>query len=108
MGYDDSLDAFGIHGVAGIFGALALVFFIRESWMQDAAAGFGGSWSVAQQLLVQFKAVGATILYTVVVSGILVVFVEKTVGFRLPEEREKSGMDHALHGEHGYGLINLN
>ena len=108
MGYDDSLDAFGIHGVAGIFGALALVFFIRESWMQDAAAGFGGSWSVVQQLLVQFKAVAATILYSVVVSGILIVVVEKAVGFRLPENEEKSGMDHALHGEHGYGLINLN
>lgn len=108
LGYDDSLDAFGIHGVAGIFGALALVFFIRESWMQDAAVGAGGSWSAIQQLLVQFKAVAATIVYCVVVSGILIVVVEKTVGFRLAENAEKSGMDHALHGEHGYGLINLN
>jgi len=46
LGYDDSLDAFGIHGVAGILGALILVFFIRDSWMQDAAANVGGSWSV--------------------------------------------------------------
>ena len=108
LGYDDSLDAFGIHGVAGIVGALALVFFIRPSWMAGAAAAAGGSWSLLQQLLVQAQAVGATILYTVVVSGVLVLVVEKTVGFRLSEEREKSGMDHALHGEHGYGLINLN
>ncbi len=61
-----------------------------------------------QQLVVQFKAVGATIIYSAVVSGILIILVDKTVGFRLSEEREKSGMDHTLHGEHGYGLINLN
>ncbi len=108
LGYDDSLDAFGIHGVAGILGALILVFFIRGSWMHEAAANVGGSWSVMQQFLVQCKAVGATIVYTVVVSGILVVLVDKTVGFRLSEIDEKSGMDHALHGEHGYGLTNLN
>jgi len=108
LGYDDSLDAFGIHGVAGILGAMILVFFIRDSWMHDAAANVGGSWSVMQQFMVQFKAVAATILYTVVVSGILVVLVDKTVGFRLSESDEKSGMDHALHGEHGYGLTNLN
>ncbi|MBN2809395.1 MAG: ammonium transporter [Deltaproteobacteria bacterium] len=108
MGYDDSLDAFGIHGVAGIFGALMLVFFIRESWMVHAGTSVGGSWSVAQQFLVQLKAVSATIIYSVIVSGILIAVVEKTVGFRLVESDEKSGMDHALHGEHGYGLINLN
>ena len=108
LGYDDSLDAFGIHGVAGIFGAIALVFFIRESWIQDAAAQLGSVWSPLQQIVVQFKAVGATIVYSVVVSWLIVIVVEKTVGFRMKEHEERSGMDHTLHGEHGYGLINLN
>ncbi|MBN2706616.1 MAG: ammonium transporter [Deltaproteobacteria bacterium] len=108
LGYDDSLDAFGIHGVAGIFGALALVFFIRESWMLDAAKAVNGSWSIFSQLVVQAKAVAVTIIYTVIVSGILVLVVEKSVGFRLALDQERSGMDHALHGEQGYGLTNLN
>ncbi|MBN2331655.1 MAG: ammonium transporter [Deltaproteobacteria bacterium] len=108
FGYDDSLDAFGIHGLAGIVGALALTFFIRQSWMAEAARSAGGSWTFGQQLLVQFKAVAVTIIYTVVTSGIIVVLVDKTVGLRLTEKEEKSGMDYSLHGEHGYGLINLN
>ncbi len=62
---------------------------------------------VMQQLLVQIKAVAATIAYTVVVSGVILILVEKTVGFRLTEANEKSGMDYSQHGEQGYGLINL-
>jgi Amt family ammonium transporter len=85
-----------------------LCFFIRESWMVDAAQAAGGSWTLTQQLLVQVQAVAATIIYTIVVSGIIVVLVDKTVGLRLNENEEKSGMDYSLHGEHGYGLINLN
>ncbi len=107
LGYDDSLDAFGIHGLAGILGAICLTFFIRESWMAEAAQAAGGSWTVMQQLLVQIKAVAATVAYSVVVSGMIVVVVEKTVGMRLSEAGEKSGMDFSQHGEQGYGLINL-
>src|SRR5205085_2909331 len=108
FGYDDSLDVFGIHGVAGIVGAIALTFFIRDSWMADAAQKVGGSWTTTDQLMVQLKAVGVTILYTTVVSFILVVLVEKTVGFRINAKDEMAGLDHSLHSEHGYGLINLN
>lgn len=108
LGYDDSLDVFGIHGVAGILGAIALTFFIRDSWMADAAAKMGGSWTTANQLIVQLKAVGITILYTTVVSFLIVLIVEKTVGFRIDAKDEMAGLDHSLHGEHGYGLINLN
>ncbi|MCG3205617.1 MAG: Ammonia channel [Elusimicrobia bacterium] len=108
LGYDDSLDVFGIHGTAGIVGALMLTFFIRPSWMADAAEKAGGSWTVLQQLWVQANAVGITVLYSVVTTLLLVVLVEKTVGFRLDAEDEMAGMDHSLHGEHGYGLINPN
>ena len=107
-GYDDSLDAFGIHGVGGIVGALVLTFFIRESWMADAAVAAGGSWTVWQQFGIQAAAVGVTIVYAAVMSIILLFLVEKTVGFRLGETEEMSGLDHSLHGEQGYGLINPN
>ena len=105
LGYDDSLDVFGIHGCAGIFGAIALTFGIRESWI---AANTDAGWSVMGQLMVQLGAVGATLAYASVLTLVLVVLVEKTVGFKLGEADEMAGMDHALHREHGYGLLNLN
>ncbi|NMW19339.1 MAG: ammonium transporter [Chlorobiaceae bacterium] len=108
LGYDDSLDAFGVHGVGGIVGALALVFFIRPSWMADAAAKVGGSWTVWQQLGVQATAVGVTLVYAGLISFILLFLVEKTIGLRISENDEMSGLDHSMHGENGYGLINLN
>lgn len=108
LGYDDSLDAFGVHGVGGIVGALALVFFIRPGWMAEAAEKAGGSWTVMQQLGVQATAVGITIVYASVVSLILLVLIEKAIGLRINENDEMSGLDHSMHGEHGYGLINLN
>jgi Amt family ammonium transporter len=108
MGFDDSLDVFGIHGMGGIVGAIFLTFFIRASWMADAAEKAGGSWSVAQQLGVQAIAVGVTLVFAAITTLLLVVLVEKTVGFRLKETDEMSGLDHSMHSEHGYGLINLN
>jgi Amt family ammonium transporter len=107
MGFDDSLDVFGIHGMGGIVGAIFLTFFIRASWMADAAEKAGGSWSVAQQLGVQAIAVGVTLVFAGITTLLLVVLVEKTVGFRLKETDEMSGLDHSMHSEHGYGLINL-
>jgi len=109
LGYDDSLDVFGIHGCAGIVGALGLTFFIRESWMADAAASAGGSWTTLQQLCVQFKAVGITIVYCAVVTYILAVIVDKLCGgLRLTKQEESVGLDQSVHGEHGYGLLDLN
>jgi len=108
LGYDDSLDAFGIHGIGGIVGALCLTFFIRPSWMAEAAAKVGGSWSVWQQLGVQATAVGITVVYAAVVSLVILFIVEKTIGLRVKENDEMSGLDHSMHGEQGYGLINPN
>jgi ammonium transporter, Amt family len=107
LGYDDSLDVFGIHGVAGILGALLLTFFIRSSWMEKAAELAGGSWTTMQQLGVQATGVAITIVYSAAVTLGLLWIVSKTVGFRLNEKSEMSGLDQSLHGEHGYGLINL-
>lgn len=108
LGYDDSLDVFGIHGIAGIAGAVLLSFFIRPSWMAEAAQLAGGTWTVWQQLGVQISAVLLTIVYCAILSWILVTLVEKTVGFRLDRADEMAGMDLSIHSEHGYGLLNLN
>lgn len=105
--YDDTLDVFGIHGVSGIVGAIFLTFFIRDAWMLEAADAAGGSWSTFDQLLVQLAGVGATIAYAGLVTWGLLVAVEKTVGLRLDERAEMAGMDHAEHGEQGYGMLNV-
>jgi Amt family ammonium transporter len=104
-GYDDSLDVFGIHGCAGIFGALALTFLIRDSWV---AANTDAGWSIGGQFLVQISAVGATMLYSALFTVVIIAIVQATIGLRLDESDQRAGMDHALHSEHGYGLLNLN
>jgi len=106
--YDDSLDAFGIHGVGGIIGAIFLVFFIRQSWMDEAAVAAGGTWSTLQQLGVQIAAVLIAIVYAAVITYILLIVVNKLFKFRSSKEAEMKGLDDAYHGEHGYGMLNPN
>ncbi len=108
LGYDDSLDAFGVHGVGGIVGALALTFFIRDSWWADAAAVTGGSWTVWQQLGVQATAVGIAIAYAAVGTFIIIFAIDKLVGFKAKTDDELRGLDHSFHGERGYGMLNPN
>jgi Amt family ammonium transporter len=106
LGYDDSLDAFGIHGIGGIVGSLLLVFFIRNSWMNSAAEAAGGSWTVLQQFGVQAAAVGIAIAYAAVLTFLIILFVNKVIGFRASTEAEMQGLDHTYHGEQGYGMLN--
>jgi len=103
FGYDDSLDCFGIHGVGSGLGVLLLVFFVRDQWR----AGAGPDWTVFGQLTTQLLGLGATILLAGVGTLVICIAVEKTVGFRLSESAEKAGLDHSIHGESGYGLLNL-
>ncbi len=106
LGYDDALDCFGIHGVGSGMGVLLLSFFIRDSWMAGAATAAGKSgWTVFDQLLVQLKGMGVTILLAAVATLLICVIVEKTVRFRLDPEKERAGLDASLHGEHGYDLV---
>jgi Amt family ammonium transporter len=106
LGYDDSLDAFGIHGVGGIVGALFLVFFIRKSWMADAAVAAGGKWSVWNQLGVQATAVGIAIVFAGVMTFIILYSLDKIMKIRAKEDDEMAGLDRAYHGERGYGMLN--
>lgn len=108
LGYDDSLDAFGVHGVGGIVGALMLSFFIRDSWMATAAENAGGTWSAFQQFGIQAVAVGIAIVYAAVLTFVLVWLIDKFVGFRSSPKSEMQGLDTTYHGEHGYGMLNPN
>ncbi|MBN1951885.1 MAG: ammonium transporter [Bacteroidales bacterium] len=98
LGYDDSLDAFGVHGVGGIVGAIFLVFFMREGSTEN---------TILQQLGIQSLAVLIAIAYAAVMTIILMFIINKTIGIRSTEKAEMRGMDSEYHGEHGYGMINL-
>jgi Amt family ammonium transporter len=106
LGYDDSLDAFGIHGVGGIVGALFLVFFIRPSWMAKAAAASGGTWTVWNQLGVQSIAVGIAIVFAAGMTFLIIYLLNKVVKFKSTEDDEMAGLDRSYHGERGYGMLN--
>lgn len=99
VGYDDSLDVFGIHGVAGMAGAILLALFARTESLRTAGVG--------SQLGVQLLGVAVTLIYAGLVSLVLLVVVQNTLGLRLPMDQEMAGMDHSLHREHGYGLLNV-
>lgn len=98
LGYDDTLDVFGIHGIAGITGAIGLTFFLRPSPLRL-------SWT--QQLWYQVEGVLVSVVYSAVVTFLLVVIVDKLLGFKLNDSGQMAGMDHEVHGEQAYGLLNL-
>ena len=101
LGYDDSLDAFGVHGINGIWGAIATGIF--------AVKAIGGTPGVLEgnlpQLWIQLKAVIATIVYSGIMTAV-VYFISSilTGGARVTEEEEIQGLDSAIHGERGFNL----
>ena len=100
LGYDDSLDVFGIHAVGGIIGAVLTGVFCAESL---GGAGFGGDiTSISGQVTVQCIGVGATMIYTGIVSTITLKVLDGIMGIRVSEDQEMEGLDIALHNERGY------
>ena len=104
LGYDDSLDAFGIHGIGGIVGAIFLTFFIRDAAAADFLAG-NADWSIGSQLWVQVKAVAIAVGYALVATLVIIWIVDKTVGLRSTKDEELRGLDDSYHGERGYGMV---
>ena len=88
MGYDDSLDAFGVHGIGGILGALLTGVFVSKE-----ISGVDGSF------LVQLKGVAVTVIYGFAASFLILFLIDKTLGLRVSEEQEREGLDISLHGE---------
>ncbi|MBA1273140.1 ammonium transporter [Stutzerimonas azotifigens] len=99
LGYDDSLDAFGVHGIGGIVGALLTGIFAAPAF-----GGFGEVESVALQLWIQFKGVLFTVVYTAIVTFLILKVIDMVMGLRVSEEEETVGLDLAQHNERGYNL----
>ncbi len=95
IGYDDSLDAFGVHAIGGILGALLTGVF--------AVKAIGGTAGVlegnAAQFLIQAKGVAVTIVYDAIVTFVILKVVDMLLGLRVTEEQEREGLDISLHGE---------
>jgi len=102
LGYDDSLDVFGIHAVGGIIGAILTGVFAAAAL---GGSGFGdGNESMGAQVTAQFVGVIATIIYTGIVSFIILKILDAVMGLRVDDEQETEGLDIALHDERGYIL----
>ncbi len=99
LGYDDSLDAFGVHGVGGIVGALLTGIFAAPM-----LGGFGEVENIGLQLWIQFKGVLFTVVYTGIVTYLILKAIDLVMGLRVNEEQETIGLDLSLHNERGYNL----
>jgi Amt family ammonium transporter len=107
LGADDSLDVFGVHGVGGILGALLTGIFNNQALggpglVTDWVTATVGSVGVFDQLLIQAKAVGVTVIWSGLVAAIAYKVVDVTIGLRVPEEDEREGLDISSHGETAY------
>ncbi|MBI3804249.1 MAG: ammonium transporter [Nitrospirae bacterium] len=102
LGYDDSLDAFGVHGLGGTFGALATGLFATKAI--NAAGADGLFFGNPKQLMIQGITVAATWVFAFVMTMILLKIVDATIGLRVTREDEITGLDMSEHGETSYNL----
>ena len=91
LGYDDSLDTFGVHGIGGIVGALLTGVY--------ASATIGGTDGSLAQFIIQCKAVAVTLVWSSIVSLVLLFAIKFTIGLKVTAEEEMEGLDTVLHGE---------
>ena len=107
LGADDTLDVFGVHGVGGIVGALLTGVFNNQAlggpglvsdWV-TATVSSNGIW---EQLIIQAKAIGVTVVWSAVVAAVAFKLVDLVIGLRVTEEEEREGLDISSHGETAY------
>jgi Amt family ammonium transporter len=96
IGYDDSLDAFGVHGVGGFIGAILTGVFISSSF---GGVGLPEGVSMGGQVWIQFIGTLATIVWSGVATFVILKVIDATVGLRVKRENEIEGLDITLHGE---------
>ncbi len=108
LGYDDSLDVFGVHGVGGILGAIGTGVFaspdLGGTGVYDYVANAVGEYNMMGQVISQAWGVGTTIVWTGIVSLVAYKIVDMTIGLRVAEECEREGLDIREHGETAYNL----
>ncbi len=102
IGYDDSLDVFGVHAIGGIIGALLTGVFCATSL---GGVGFGGdNTSIGGQVWIQLIGISATVAYSGIGSYVILKAVDMVVGLRVDEDEETEGLDLSQHDERGYNL----
>jgi Amt family ammonium transporter len=99
LGYDDSLDVFGVHGVGGIVGAIGTGIFMSPDL---GGVGFAEGITMSDQVYIQAIAVGVTVLWSGIVSYILFKVIDATMGLRVKPDAEREGLDTSSHGETAY------
>jgi Amt family ammonium transporter len=110
LGYDDSLDVFGVHAIGGIVGAIATGILVDPALGGQGVADYAsqpGTLQVAPyvmstQVIAQIWGVGVTLLLSGVVSFVLFFVIDKVIGLRPSEEAEREGLDITAHGERAY------
>ena len=103
LGYDDALDAFGVHCVGGIWGALATGLFASK--LVNSSGNNGLFFGNPHQLYVQAVAVGTTLLYASVVTFVIYKILDATMGMRVDDEVEDIGLDLSQHHERAYTMV---
>lgn len=103
FGYDDSLDVFGVHGIGGIWGALATGLWANKEI--NSAGANGLFYGNPAQLVIQLKATLITVVYSGIVSFILLKIVDRVVGLKVSEQEERIGLDLTQHREAGYTVL---
>ena len=113
--YDDSLDAFGIHGIGGIVGAIGTGLLVNPAWGgagvvdyktcgldHDFSTCDNAAYDLGAQLMSQIKAVGVTVVWSLVASAIVFFLIKLIIGLKAAPEAEEEGLDIAEHGERAY------
>ena len=102
FGYDDTLDAFGVHGVGGLLGALLTGVLAEKAW--NAAGSDGLLAGNGELLLKQLAGVGAAAAFAGVATFVLLKLIDLVIGVRVAPDEEREGLDATLHGESGYAI----
>ena len=107
LGYDDSLDVFGVHGIGGIIGAIGTGIVVNPalggSGVFDYATGTVAAYSTAQ-IFSQLWGVAVAIVWSGVVSLVILVLLKYTIGLRVTQDEEREGLDTVTHGERAYTM----
>jgi Amt family ammonium transporter len=108
LGYDDSLDAFGVHCVGGILGSLGTGIFVNPALggtgVYDYVANKVGDFDAMAQIVSQLWDIGITLVWSGLVAFVILVILKNTIGIRASDEAQEQGLDLADHGERAYNL----
>jgi Amt family ammonium transporter len=108
LGYDDSLDTFGVHCIGGMIGSLGTGIFVNPAFggqgVYDYVANKVGDFDAMGQIVSQLWDIGITLVWSGLVAFVILFILKKTIGIRASDEAQEEGLDLADHGENAYNL----